>query len=183
MKHYNDDKVDRQGQFRGMELVGGDFYCPMMPTPLVTAGTNYINSRTDEDRAHALNLIQSRKDYQAKVKEYGPTGDQRRQCPALGPPHATSPATAVPNHDRPPSSTSTPPLSAPQLPCPPSPSPSGTPAPTSTSAPGRASLSQAPCWPSGGRNTPCSPLCGKRPGPAAQPERGRQRQPQEARPR
>ncbi|MFJ9209758.1 hypothetical protein [Streptomyces sp. NPDC102264] len=88
VKHYNDDKVDRQGQFRGMELVGGEFYCPMMPTPLVTAGTTYINSRTDEDRAHALNLIQSRKDFQAKVKEYGPEGDQRRQCPALGP-HAT----------------------------------------------------------------------------------------------
>jgi hypothetical protein len=88
VKHYNDDKVDRQGEFRGMELVGGEFYCPMMPTPLVTAGTTYINSRTDEDRAHALNLIQSRKDFQTKVKEYGPAGDQRRQCPALGP-HAT----------------------------------------------------------------------------------------------
>ncbi|MHC8564185.1 hypothetical protein ACW23B_27415 [Streptomyces albidoflavus] len=66
----NDDKVDRQGQFRGMELVGGEFYCPMMPTPLVTAGTTYINSRTDEDRAHALNSIQSRKNFQVKVKEY-----------------------------------------------------------------------------------------------------------------
>ncbi|WP_326727664.1 hypothetical protein [Streptomyces phaeochromogenes] len=88
VKHYNDDKVDQQGQFRGMQLVGGEFYCPMMPTPLVTAGTTYINSRTDEDRAHALNLIQSRKDFQTKVKEYGPAGDQRRQCPALGP-HAT----------------------------------------------------------------------------------------------
>ncbi|MGW2940059.1 hypothetical protein ACWDA7_52480 [Streptomyces sp. NPDC001156] len=88
VKHYNDDKVDRQGDFRGMELVGGEFYCPLMPTPLITAGAAYINSRTDEDRAHALNLIQSRRNYQTKVKEYGPAGDQRRQCPALGP-HAT----------------------------------------------------------------------------------------------
>ncbi|MFF8311546.1 hypothetical protein [Streptomyces lydicus] len=88
VKHYNDDKVDRQGEFRGMQLVGGEFYCPLMPTPLITAGTTYIDSRTDEDRAHALNLIQSRKDYQTKIKEYGPAGDQRRQCPALGS-HAT----------------------------------------------------------------------------------------------
>ncbi|MGV9405150.1 hypothetical protein [Streptomyces sp. NPDC003667] len=88
VKHYNDDKVDRQGEFRGMQLVGGEFYCPLMPTPLITAGATYIDSRTDEDRAHALNLIQSRKDYQTKIKEYGPAGDQRRQCPALGP-HAT----------------------------------------------------------------------------------------------
>ncbi|MFF8616100.1 hypothetical protein [Streptomyces sp. NPDC015350] len=88
VKHYNDDKVDRQEEFRGMQLVGGEFYCPLMPTPLVTAGTAYINSRTDEDRAHALNLIQSHKSYQTKIKEYGPAGDQRRQCPALGP-HAT----------------------------------------------------------------------------------------------
>ncbi|MGW1802069.1 hypothetical protein ACWCQN_40745 [Streptomyces sp. NPDC001984] len=88
VKHYNDDKVDRQGDFRGMELVGGEFYCPLMPTPLITAGAAYINSRTDEDRAHAFNLIQSRRNYQTKVKEYGPAGDQRRQCPALGP-HAT----------------------------------------------------------------------------------------------
>ena len=41
----------------------------MMPTPLITAGATYIDSRTDEGRAHALNLIQSRKDYQTKVKE------------------------------------------------------------------------------------------------------------------
>ncbi|WP_327243294.1 hypothetical protein [Streptomyces sp. NBC_01320] len=88
VKHYNDDKVDRQGEFRGMQLVGGEFYCPLMPTPLITAGATYIDSRTDEDRAHALNLIQSRKDYQTKIKEYGPAGDQRRQCPALGS-HAT----------------------------------------------------------------------------------------------
>ncbi|MFJ9350770.1 hypothetical protein [Streptomyces sp. NPDC101237] len=33
-------------------------------------------------------MIQSRKSYQTKIKEYGPAGDQRRQCPALGP-HAT----------------------------------------------------------------------------------------------
>ncbi|BBB01156.1 hypothetical protein RVR_8427 [Actinacidiphila reveromycinica] len=32
VKHYNDDKVDRQGEFRGMQLVGGEFYCPLMPT-------------------------------------------------------------------------------------------------------------------------------------------------------
>lgn len=88
VKHYNDDKVDRQGEFRGMQLIGGEFYCPLMPAPLITAGATYIDSRTDEDRAHALNLIQSRKDYQAKIKEYGPAGDQRRQCPALGS-HAT----------------------------------------------------------------------------------------------
>ncbi len=88
VKHYNDDMVDRQGKSRGIELVGRDFHCPMMPTPLDTAGTTYINSRTDEDRAHRLNLIQSRKDSQAKIKEYGPAGDQRRQCPALGP-HST----------------------------------------------------------------------------------------------
>ncbi|MFC9029526.1 hypothetical protein [Streptomyces arboris] len=88
VKHYNDDMVDRQGKSRGIELVGRDFHCPMMPTPLDTAGTTYINSRTDEDRAHSLNLIQSRKDSQAKIKEYGPAGDQRRQRPALGP-HAT----------------------------------------------------------------------------------------------
>ncbi|MDH6696837.1 hypothetical protein ABZ682_30090 [Streptomyces griseoviridis] len=88
VKHYNDDKVDRQGDFRGMQLVGGEFYCPLMPTPLVTAGTTYINSSTDEERAHALNLILGRKPYQTKVKEYGPAGDQRQHCPALGP-HAT----------------------------------------------------------------------------------------------
>lgn len=88
VKHYNDDKVDRQGEFRGMQLVGGEFYCPLMPTPLITAGATYIDSRTDEDRAHALNLIQSRKEHQTKIKEYGPAGDQRRQCPALGS-HAT----------------------------------------------------------------------------------------------
>ncbi len=88
VKHYNDDKVDRQGDFRGMQLVGGEFYCPLMPAPLVTAGTTYIKSRTDEERAHALNLIYARRDYQTKVKEYGLAGDQRRQCPALGP-HAT----------------------------------------------------------------------------------------------
>ncbi|MGX1853042.1 hypothetical protein [Streptomyces sp. NPDC055299] len=32
VKHYNDDKVDRQGDSRGMELVGGEFCCPLMPT-------------------------------------------------------------------------------------------------------------------------------------------------------
>ncbi|MFF2379307.1 hypothetical protein [Streptomyces sp. NPDC058108] len=85
MKHYNNDKVDRQGEFRGMQLVGGEFYCPPMPTPLITAGATYIDSPTDKDRAHALNLIQSRKDYQTKIKKYGPTGDQRRQCLTLGP--------------------------------------------------------------------------------------------------
>ncbi|NEB89241.1 hypothetical protein G3I43_34550 [Streptomyces anulatus] len=88
VKHYNNDMVDYQKEFRGMQLVGGEFYCPLMPTPLVTAGTAYINSRTDEDRTHALNLIQSRSSYQTKIKEYGPAGDQRRQCLALGP-HAT----------------------------------------------------------------------------------------------
>lgn len=35
-------------------MVGGEFYCPMIPTPLVTAGTAYIRSRTDEDLAHAI---------------------------------------------------------------------------------------------------------------------------------
>ena len=88
VKHYNDDKVDRQQEFRGMHLVGGEFYCPLMPTPLVTAGATYIDSHTDEDRAHPLNLNQSRKDNQTKIKEYGPARDQRRQCPALGS-HAT----------------------------------------------------------------------------------------------
>ncbi|WP_191892169.1 hypothetical protein [Streptomyces griseoaurantiacus] len=58
------------------------------PTHPPAGDRAYIDSRTDEDRAHALNLIQSRKDYQTKIKEYGPAGDQRRQCPALGP-HAT----------------------------------------------------------------------------------------------
>ncbi|MFE8990504.1 hypothetical protein ACFYMI_22250 [Streptomyces collinus] len=103
VKHYNDDKVDRQGEFRGMQLVGGEFYCPLMPTPLITAGATYIDSRTDEDRAHALSLIQSRKDYQTKIKEYGPAGDQRRQCPALGFPrhgHLLPPAQATPVHRR-----------------------------------------------------------------------------------
>ncbi|MGV9323117.1 hypothetical protein [Streptomyces sp. NPDC003660] len=88
MKHYNDDKVDRQGEFRGTQLVGGEFYCPRRPTALITAGTTYIDSRADEDHAHRLNLIPSRKDYQTKIKEYGPAGDPRRQCPALGS-HAT----------------------------------------------------------------------------------------------
>ncbi|MFE4059799.1 hypothetical protein ACFXP3_26500 [Streptomyces sp. NPDC059096] len=164
VKHYNDDKVDRQGEFRGMQLVGGEFYCPLMPAPLITAGATYIDSRTNEDRAHALNLIQSRKDYQTKIKEYGPAGDSADSAPPSGR-TPRSPATAGPSHARPPSSTSTPPLSVPPQPCPPSPGPSGTPPSTPTSAEGRASPSRAPCWPSGGRNTPCSPLCGRRPGP------------------
>lgn len=73
-----------------MQLVGGEFYCPLIPTPLITAGATYIDSRTDEDRAHALNLIQSRKDYQTKIKEYQPAGNHRRprrpRCPYPGSP-------------------------------------------------------------------------------------------------
>ncbi|MGW2460226.1 hypothetical protein ACWC2M_14570 [Streptomyces sp. NPDC001761] len=164
VKHYNDDKVDRQGEFRGMQLVGGEFYCPLMPAPLITAGATYIDSRTDEDRAHTLNLIQSRKDYQSKIKEYGPAGDQRRQCPALGP-HATvtcyrrpqpRPSTVV-DLDAPTVRT---PAALPTIPRP------------KRDAPvypdickGKSITVPGTCWPSGGRNTPCSPLCGRKLGP------------------
>jgi hypothetical protein len=85
VKHYNDDHVDRQNAFRGMELVGGEFYCPLMPHGLVTAGADLIaEDATKEQRDFALTQIRARDDYRTRVKEYGPQGDQRRQCPAVG---------------------------------------------------------------------------------------------------
>lgn len=86
VKHYNDDHVDRQGEFRGMQLIGGEFYCPLMPSAQVTAGASLIaEGSSEEERELARTLIEARDDYRTRIKEHGPNGDQRRCCPATGP--------------------------------------------------------------------------------------------------
>ncbi|MFD7644268.1 hypothetical protein ACFV4P_26900 [Kitasatospora sp. NPDC059795] len=86
VKHYNDDQVDLQGEYRGMHLIGGRFYCPLMPQALATAGAIVVDVEADKaERLLAREQVRQRRPYATKLKQSGPNGDERRSCPSLGP--------------------------------------------------------------------------------------------------
>ncbi|MFD7581036.1 hypothetical protein [Kitasatospora sp. NPDC059817] len=169
VKHYNRSHIDRQGEFRGMQLNGGQFYCPLMPLPLVTAGSaNMDPDATEEQQRQALVRILDRQAYATKIKDRGPNGDQRRQCPALGksptvtcyrrPGTKQSSTTSTWTHRASSARPRCHRFSHPRAPTPTSP----------PSAPSRASRPRVSSSPSTARTTRSSRPNGKEPGPACE---------------
>jgi hypothetical protein len=84
VKHYRDFEIDLQGEYKGAQLVSGQFYCPLMPEGLQRAGKALVDAESEEERQAALSLIKAREPYRLALKENLNSGDQRCSCPAIG---------------------------------------------------------------------------------------------------
>lgn len=87
-----DYKVDQLGvraNWQGFLQIEGNWYCPMIPKPLIDATADRRAKKTDPrhiDKATYDRRIAERRQYRARLKEQPDSeGYERLQCPAAGP--------------------------------------------------------------------------------------------------